>query len=590
MTVDIASLVSDNLEIWTTAVERKSGAGRGGSGKRVNLYGIGRLRALIFDLAMRGKLVPQDPEDGHASALLHQIALEGVKSAALSKGRARKQFEPSDTIASADELPAGWVWVRLAEIARVIRGVTYGKSDASDCAEVGKISLLRGHNIQSTINFDDLVFVPDSKVSEDQILQKGDIVIAMSSGSSDLVGKGAPFTSDETATFGAFCGVIRPFSESIWPYLSLFCKTPLYRMQTRQGGRGIGIQNLSKGDLEQLQCPLPPLAEQQRIVAQVDELMALCDALEAESAAAMTAHQSLVEALLVTLAASTNAADLATNWARLEAHFNTLFTTEASIDALKKSILDLAVRGKLVEQDAGDEPAFEALKSLAKVKAELIASGHLKQPKVTSALNHMDHPYAIPAGWTAVRFGEAVDVRDGTHDSPKDAVGPDTFPLVTSKDFRDGKIDFSTSRRISANDHYAISQRSLVERNDILFSMIGGNIGNQVMVDSDLEFSIKNVALFKYFSREITLPRYVKIYTENLADRLQSEASGGAQPFVSLGYFRSLFFPLPPTAEQHRIVAKVDELMALCDEIEVSFAAAATMQRQLADTIVERAA
>jgi type I restriction enzyme S subunit len=258
MTVDIASLVNDNLDIWTMAIERKSGAGRGGGGRRISLYGIGRLRALIFDLALRGKLVPQDAEDGHASALLHEVALEGLESAARGNGRARKQFEPSDIVAPASELPAGWVWVRLAEITRVIRGVTYGKSDASDVFEEGKICLLRGHNIQSTINFDDPVFVPKSKVSEDQILQKGDIVVAMSSGSSDLVGKGAPFTSYETATFGAFCGVIRPFSKATWPYLTLFCKTPLYRMQTRKGGRGIGIQNLSKGDLEQLQCPIPP--------------------------------------------------------------------------------------------------------------------------------------------------------------------------------------------------------------------------------------------------------------------------------------------------------------------------------------------
>jgi type I restriction enzyme, S subunit len=304
----------------------------------------------------------------------------------------------------------------------------------------------------------------------------------------------------------------------------------------------------------------------------------------------IAAHQTLVETLLATLVNSADAADLAANWARLEGHFDTLFTTEASVDALKQTILDLAVRGKLVEQDAGDEPAHRTLERLAKIKSDLIKSGHLKRLKSNAPLTTDEHLFAIPAGWRGVRFGEVVDVRDGTHDSPKDATGPNTFPLVTSKDFKDGKIDFSTSRRISAKDHQIISQRSFVERDDILFSMIGGNIGNQVIVKTDEKFSIKNVALFKYFSKEITLPRYVKIYTENLADRLQAEASGGAQPFVSLGYLRGLFFPFPSPTEQHRIVAKVDELIALCDTLKARIAEADETQRHLADAITQRAA
>jgi type I restriction enzyme S subunit len=121
--------------------------------------------------------------------------------------------------------------------------------------------------------------------------------------------------------------------------------------------------------------PLPPLAEQLRIVAKVDALMALCDALERESADAMAAHQALVEVLLATLVNSADATDLARQWARLESAFHTLFTTDASIDALKRTILDLAVRGKLVEQDAGDEAATILTEKIIASNSKRVAIG-----------------------------------------------------------------------------------------------------------------------------------------------------------------------------------------------------------------------
>jgi len=161
--------------------------------------------------------------------------------------------------------------------------------------------------------------------------------------------------------------------------------------------------------------------------------------------------------------------------------------------------------------------------------------------------------------------------------------------LVTSKNFNNGDIDFENARRISEAEHFEISKRSLVEQHDILFSMIGGNLGNQVMVKDDREFSVKNVALFKYYNREMTSPFFVKKHMEYLALDLQAKAIGGAQPFVSLSFLRSLVIALPPVVEQHRIVAKVDELIALCDALKSRIQQAQTIQVQLADAIVEQA-
>ncbi|HFG1599389.1 TPA: restriction endonuclease subunit S [Vibrio cholerae] len=180
-------------------------------------------------------------------------------------------------------------------------------------------------------------------------------------------------------------------------------------------------------------------------------------------------------------------------------------------------------------------------------------------------------------------------MRDGTHDSPKDATGTNTYPLITSKNFINGKIDFDNARQISSEDHFEIIKRSQVDKLDILFSMIGGNIGNQVIVEDERDFSIKNVALFKYYNVRYTYPYFVFLYTQNLAKDLQTKAVGGAQPFISLGALRSLLFALPPREEQEKIVTKVKELMVLCDQLIARLKESQATQIHLTDAIVARA-
>lgn len=242
--------------------------------------------------------------------------------------------------------------------------------------------------------------------------------------------------------------------------------------------------------------------------------------------------------------------------------------------------------GKLVPQDPLDRPASELLKEIEKEKEKLIKEGKIKKSKPLPEINPNEIPYDLPTGWEWVRLQEVLDVRDGTHDSPKDAIEGERYPLITSKNFTNGKIDFSNARQISAKDYFEISKRSKVDRLDILFSMIGGNIGNQVLVQDECEFSIKNVALFKYYNRELTYPYFFKRYMEQIANYLQQKATGGAQPFVSLGYLRNLVVALPPLAEQHRIVAKINQLMTLCDNLEKQIDIASSKQTSLLNALM----
>lgn len=583
---DPTGLLVERLDIWTGAVERKNGAGRGNGGK-FSLYGIEKLRSLILNLAVRGKLVPQVPEDEPASALLKRLLKKRPTYVDLGFIR-RNSVAESMNGAAPFSIPETWVWVRLDQIGAVVGGGTPSASNHTNFTQPGDgIPWLTPADLGGYSE----MFI--SRGARD-LTEKG-----LADGSAKLMPEGtvlftsrAPIgyvaiASNPISTNQGFKSIV-PFDPACSRYIALAMRTFADEIDAK--APGTTFKEVSGKIVAAIPFPLPPLAEQKRIVAKVDELMALCDALEAGTREGMAAHEKLVRELLATLVNSTDADDLAANWSGIEAHFDTLFTTEESIEALKRTIVDLAVRGKLVRQDTNDEPASRLLTRIGAARASLVSTGKMRRQPELPPLTADECLFSIPDNWVATRLQSVIDVRDGTHDSPKDASGVDTYPLVTSKDFKDGKIIFETARRISAEDHNEIAQRSLVERDDILFSMIGGNIGNQVQVDTDEPFSIKNVALFKYYSKDLTDPSFVKLFTENLATRLQAEASGGAQPFVSLGYFRKLFFALPPIAEQKRISRRVAELMEVTTALTACMRDGDLIKAYLAEAASEKVA
>ena len=188
---------------------------------------------------------------------------------------------------------------------------------------------------------------------------------------------------------------------------------------------------------------------------------------------------------------------------------------------------------------------------------------------VTETLSLIDEETPLPEGWRLVRLSEVCDVRDGTHDTPKYV--PKGIPLVTSKNLKDGKIDFSNISYISNDDHESIKKRSLVEKGDVLYAMIG-TIGNPVIVNIDIEFSIKNVALFKFANSPI-LPEffYYLIQSSFITEQVNAFSQGGIQQFVSLSFLRNLKISLPPTIEEQRRIASVlDEQMKAVEQARLA--------------------
>lgn len=590
----VENLITEHIDIWTSAVKTKSTSGRGSS-KKQELYGVKKLRELILELAVRGKLVPQDPCDEPASELLKRVANEKrllVNNKKLKK--IKKLPDLNDIELPSFELPIGWEWAFIPEvIAHHDYAIKRGPFGSALKKAYFVSSGYKVYEQQHAIN-DDFkrgeYYVDEDKFQELKSFEvkPNDLIISCSG----TVGKVAiaPHNMEPGIINQALLKISLNNNSLINEYFKILFSAYYMKTETLSDLQGTAQKNMvSVETLKSVPFPYPPINEQHRIVAKVDELMALCDQLEQQTEDSIEAHQVLVTTLLDTLTNSADADELMQNWARISEHFDTLFTTEESIDQLKQTILQLAMMGKLVPQDPSDEPAAELLKRIAEEKAQLVKEKKIKKQKALPPITEDEKPFELPSGWEWCRFNDAIDVRDGTHDSPKDATGTNTYPLITSKNFINGKIDFDNARQISSEDHFEIIKRSQVDKLDILFSMIGGNIGNQVIVEDERDFSIKNVALFKYYNVRYTYPYFVFLYTQNLAKDLQTKAVGGAQPFISLGALRSLLFALPPREEQEKIVTKVKELMVLCDQLIARLKESQATQIHLTDAIVARA-
>jgi type I restriction enzyme S subunit len=308
--------------------------------------GIKKLRELILELAVRGKLVPQDANDVPASELLKRIAQEKARLAAEGKIKNPKPLANLQQEDQSDDLPEGWALSRLGEVVNICTG----KLDANAAVPGGEYPFFTCSQTPSSIatySFDTAAVL---------LAGNGDFNLKKFQGRFDAYQR----------TY-----VIEPV---IWSLDFCFISVSAEIERITENNRGSAIPYLKLGDITNPVIWMPPLAEQHRIVAKVDELMALCDRLEAQQADAESAHAQLVQALLDSLTQAADAEDFATSWQRLAEHFHTLFTTESSIDALKQTLLQLAVMGKLVPQESNDEPADGLLQKIARRLQELSAT------------------------------------------------------------------------------------------------------------------------------------------------------------------------------------------------------------------------
>ena len=548
--------------------------------------GIQKLRGLILELAVRGKLVPQDPDDEPASELLKRIMLERARLEAQGGGKKSKPLFPVAENEQPFDGPDIWEFVRLGSVLEMVNGRAFKPGDWRP-AGIPIVRIQNLNNPTAPYNYCDA-----ETLDGRHRLVSGDFLISWS---------GTPGTS-----FGAFiwnrgeaalnqhifrCVQIGAGFTS--EFLRLAINSQLNVLIAKAQG-GVGLQHVTKGTLEALVLPLPPLAEQHRIVKTVDELMALCDRLEAEQADVASAHTRLVETLLGTLTQSTDAADLATNWQRLAEHFDTLFVTEACVDTLKQTILELAVTGRLLAQNEADRPVSETLNELelaggnAKVRRGVIA--------VADSLRYTP-PQSLPCNWSAesiarlLQLGAIVDVKDGNHGAnhPKVSEFSATgLPFITAAQVSEnGTIDYDGAYKVSGAPLEKL-RVGFARPGDVIYTH-KGSVGRVAICDLDcvltpqttyyrLNPSVIHNHFFAYFLRS---PSF-----RNQVDVVKRQTT---RDFVSISAQYEFFCHIPPLDEQIRIVQKVDELMALCDRLKADLATARHRQATLADTLIESA-
>lgn len=587
MTVE--KLITDHIDIWSSALQTRSAAGRGSNGK-IDLYGIKKLRELILELAVRGKLVPQDPNDEPASELLKRIAAE--KAELVKQGKIKKQ-KPLPEISEDEkpfELPVGWEWTTLSEIATI------------------------NPKIEVTDDEQDISFVPMPCIStrfdgaHDQEIKSwgkvkkgythfadGDIAIA----------KITPcFENSKAVIFKGLKGgvgvgttelhVARPISSELnLQYILLNIKSPHYLSMGESMMTGsAGQKRVPRNFFENYPLPFPPIAEQIRIVETFSQLMTICDQLEQQSLSSLDAHQQLVKTLLATLTDSQNAKELAENWVRISQHFDMLFTTEASIDALKQTILQLAVMGKLVPQDPDDEPASELLKRIEQEKAELVKEGKIKKQKPLPPVSDEEKPFELPEGWVWCRLAELVAIKGGKRVSNgyKLLTEPTPHVYIRVADMKDGTIDLSDLKYIDEEMHQKI-KNYIITKDDIYMTIVGATIGKCGTVPALLDGMnlTENAARLipsKLISKDYL---YLCLRSDLCQEQFIDKTMQVGVQKMALNRLANTLIALPSTNESLRIRDRVKEMNKLCSKLVCGIIESQQTKLHLVDALTDAA-
>lgn len=529
----VETLVTDHLDLWTAALKRKSTAGRGSSSK-VELYGIKKLRELILELAVRGLLVPQDPNDEPASELLKKIAAEKARLVKEGKIKKEKPLPPITAGEAPFAIPAGWALARLADVINVFNGRAYKKhemlSEGTPILRVGNLFT------SNEWYFSDLELEPEKYIDD------GDLIYAWS------------------ASFGPFIwqGGKVIYHYHIWK-MEFFSKADVDKFYFRHylqaisasikaSGSGIAMIHMTKERMEKLVLPIPPIEEQHRIVAKVDELMALCDQLEQQTDASLDAHQTLVETLLSALTGAADHAEFASAWQRIVGHFDTLFTTQESINRLREVISYLAAKGILVK---------------------------------------------FPQSSKRVVLKEILSFGPRNGFSPKESPNETGQKVLKLGATSYGRLDLSQVK--SFDDEIEPDSHLWLRAGDILIQRGNSHIfvGSNVLIEEDIEDTIYPDLMMKLRVKEGILASYVSLYLSAPQARAHMWGSmtgaSGTMPKISKGVVESISIVVPSIDVQERIVLKTKQLLALCDQLKSRLSDAQTTQLHLADALVKQA-
>ncbi len=471
------------------------------------------LKNSILQLAIQGKLVEQRPEEGTAQELYAQIQAE--KQRLIKEGKIKKE-KPLPEITEDEkpfEIPDGWMWVRFGHITNLLSGQDLKPTDYND-KKKGIPYITGASNIT-----DAKVIINRWTENAKAIANKGDLLLTCKG----TVGK-TVILQEEKVHIARQIMAITSYKADI-NFIRFFIERQIGALKAQ--AKSI-IPGIERKNILLLTFPLPPLAEQKRIVAKIEELLPLVDRYEKA-------------------------------WTKLE-EFNRRFPED-----MKKSILQQAIQGKLVEQRPEEGTAQELYAQIQAEKRRLIKEGKIKKEKPLPEIAEEEKPFEIPEGWMWVRLGEICkSISDGDHQPPPQV--PEGVPFLVISNVSAGRIDFSSTRYVPQDYFNALSNDRIAQKGDILFT-VTGSYGIPIKVESDEKFCFqRHIALLKLMLDWDYIFYILKSPT--IKSQCDAVATGTAQKTVGLKSLRNLIVPLPPLAEQKRIVEKLEELLAMCERLK----------------------
>ncbi|MDA7425428.1 restriction endonuclease subunit S [Thalassococcus lentus] len=568
---NVNTLITDHLDIWTTATEAKPSSGRGNS-KKTGLYGIQKLRSLILELAVRGKLVPQYQNEGDGSGAVAKLAR---KREELVKQKLAKTAKKLDELHEGDfpfPIPHGWSWARLQDVSEYIQ-----RGKGPKYADSGAVRVISQKCVQwNGFDLDKARFIREDSIEgygQERFLRDGDVL--WNSTGTGTVGRVVtlPLETDDRLVADSHVTVIRMLSDCP-RFLEIYLSSSGIQNRIEPTHEDALVSGTTKqvelnvSTVLALPVPFPPMAEQHRIVAKVEELMTLCDALEAQTEDSLKAHQTLVETCLATLTNSQSPEELTENWNRIETNFDTLFTTEESVECLRDAVLSLAIRGLLTKRYSPDEPASVLLEQLFQSNMQTANSRHRT---IMSKIREVEPPFPIPPSWAWSNLGSlSFDLRYGT--SKKCGRDDSQTPVLRIPNVSGGQVTLE-DMKFGPLEEKELSDLAL-RQNDLLIIRSNGSleiVGRFAWVpELDREYAFAGYLVRVRIDPAFVDPRYIWYVSQSRFVRDQIELPirhGVGLKNVNSTELASIAFPIPPREEQKEVIYQIDSLFEYCDKL-----------------------
>jgi len=541
---------------------------------------VTKMRELVLELAVQGKLVPRDPNDAPAEELLQQIELTRSRTGKTAKGRKLERLPTVEPDESPYETPHGWAWCRLGTLGLVGSSRRVHEKDWT----TNGVPFLRAREIVKLAKageVDNALFITEEHyrrlAAEGLTPEPNDLMVT---GVGTI---GVPYVVRDTDRFYFKDASVLIFKNwfGLYPhYLHIVMQSPYWIREVHRKSMGTTVHTLTIVRAKQTPIPLPPLAEQKRIVAKVDEFMALCDRLEAQQQERETRHAALARASLARLADAPTPANLPF-----------LFHPSYSIPPadLRNSILTLAVQGKLVPRDPNDAPAEELLQQIELTRSRTGKTAKGRKLERLPTVEPDESPYETPHGWAWCRLGTLGLVGSSRRVHEKDWT-TNGVPFLRAREIvklaKAGEVD---NALFITEEHYRrLAAEGLTpEPNDLMVTGVG-TIGVPYVVRDTDRFYFKDASVLIFKNWFGLYPHYLHIVMQSpyWIREVHRKSMGTTVHTLTIVRAKQTPIPLPPLAEQHRIVAKLDQLMILVGELETQLTASRATAASLLSALI----